>query len=236
MLRTANVRSHARHAPQEARPMRRASYESLGRGSDMRGIRAALIAFLVLGSVGCAATQDPATPPPRAERPTYAVGEKWIRTDGVYELVRIEDDRYIFSAGPDREIHLTRDLFPATVVKGVRILTFSPPPRLPWPLEVGKVETGRGVVPGVAGFFSGSYDVRVEAYEDVRVPAGTFKAFRVSIVATAYLHGVEFRLTTWYAPALRQFVKTETRRISGPLYGQIYDATYLQDFELVAFD
>jgi hypothetical protein len=200
----------------------------------MRGIRAALIALLVLGSAGCAASQDPGTPPPRAERPTYAVGQKWIRTDGVYELVRIEDDRYIFSAGPDREIHLTRDLFPATVLKGVRILTFSPPPRLPWPLEVGKVETGGVVVPGV--FIAGSYGSRVEAYEDVRVPAGTFKAFRVSIVATAYQHGVELRLTTWYAPALRQFVKTESRRMPGSLWGEIYDRTPLQDFELVALD
>src|SRR5215813_166694 len=102
----------------------------------MRGIRSALGTLLVIGSVGCATTPDPAQSRPRAERPTYALGEKWIRNDGVYELVRISDDRYIFSAGLDREIHLTRDLFPETVVKGARELTFSPPPRLPWPLEV----------------------------------------------------------------------------------------------------
>jgi hypothetical protein len=108
----------------------------------MRAIRSALIGFLVFGSLGCATSLDPAKPPPRGERPTYSLGEKWIRNDGVYELIRIEDDRYIFSAGRDREIQLTRDLFPATVVKGVRELTFSPPPRIPWPLEVGKAETG----------------------------------------------------------------------------------------------
>ena len=26
---------------------------------------------------------------PKAERPTYAVGDKWIRSDGAYDLIRI---------------------------------------------------------------------------------------------------------------------------------------------------
>ena len=199
----------------------------------MRGIRSALIAWLVLGPMGCATSPDPANPPPRAERPTYALGEKWIRNDGVYELIRIEGDRYIFSAGPDREIHLTRDLFPATVVKGARSLTFSPPPRLPWPLEVGKAETGVGVVAGWG--YGLRYDVRVEAYEDVPVPAGTFKAFRVSIDGShAGSKDHRLVLTTWYAPELRQFVKTESR-VLGDLKIRITDQG-LQDFELVALD
>ena len=36
---------------------------------------------------------------PRAERPVYRVGDKWIRTDGIYVLVRIDKDVYVFSAG-----------------------------------------------------------------------------------------------------------------------------------------
>ena len=59
-----------------------------------------------------------AAPAPRAERPTYTLGEKWIRDDGVYELIRIENDRYIFSAGPDQEIHLSKDLGVARIRKG----------------------------------------------------------------------------------------------------------------------
>src|SRR5262245_5531633 len=175
----------------------------------MRGIRSALIAFLALGPLGCATSPDPAQPPPRAERPTYTLGEKWIRNDGVYELVRIEDDRYIFSAGRDHEIYLTRDLFPATVIKGVRELTFSPAPALPWPLQVGKIETRMG---GLVGTFRGTWVAsKVEAYEDVRVPAGTFKAFRVSIDARVVASEDRLVLTTWYAPELRQFVKTQSR-------------------------
>ena len=57
----------------------------------------------------------PATPlraadVPRAERPVYHVGDKWLRTDGAWELTRIDKDVYVFSAGADREFHLTKDL------------------------------------------------------------------------------------------------------------------------------
>jgi hypothetical protein len=47
----------------------------------------------------------------RAERPTLTVGEKWIRSDGAYELVRIEGGTYVFAAGSGREVHLNRDLY-----------------------------------------------------------------------------------------------------------------------------
>jgi len=194
----------------------------------MRGIPSALVAVLVLGPMGCATSPDLANPPPPAERPTYALGEKWIRNDGVYELIRIEDDRYIFSASRDREIHLTRDLFPATVVKGTRDLTFSPPPQLPWPLEVGKVETGPGNVPGnIRGVW---FTSRVEAHEDVRVPAGTFKAFRVAIETRTLGADDRLVLTTWYAPELRQFVKTESRMYGVLQHGVSPDRARLQDF------
>ena len=47
---------------------------------------------------------------PKAERPTYAVGDKWIRSDGAYDLIRVENGRYVFAADGGREVHLTRDL------------------------------------------------------------------------------------------------------------------------------
>jgi hypothetical protein len=119
------------------------------------------------------------------------------------------------------------------VIKGERTLAFSPPPRLPWPLELGKVETGTGVMPGIYGG-PVSFALKVEAYEDVRVPAGTFKAFRVYIDAVARVGLGHFALTTWYAPELRQFVKTESRADGN----YVPDVGYrdLQDFELVALD
>ena len=85
----------------------------------------------------------PAAEKPRAERPTYTLGEKWLRDDGAYELVRIEDDRYVFAVGPDQEIHLTKDLVIARIQKGPTFAEFDTPPALEWPLEVGKWGTGR---------------------------------------------------------------------------------------------
>ena len=56
----------------------------------------ALLAGVLLVPVAHAPV--PADAPP-AERPTYTVGDRWIRTDGAYDLVRIENDRYVFTAG-----------------------------------------------------------------------------------------------------------------------------------------
>jgi len=37
---------------------------------------------------------------PRVEWPTYQLGDRWVRSDGAWDLVRVEDDRYVFSRGP----------------------------------------------------------------------------------------------------------------------------------------
>src|SRR6185436_18685305 len=47
---------------------------------------------------------------PRAERPTYSVGDRWIRSDGIFDLIRIENGIYVFAADDGREIHLNKDL------------------------------------------------------------------------------------------------------------------------------
>ena len=77
-----------------------------------------------------------------------------------------------------------------------------------WPLWVGKKwrakykyrdhERGRS--------FDIRYDWKVEAYEDVSVPAGTFKAFR--------LHGRNpySERTEWYAPEMKGYVKRTYER------------------------
>jgi hypothetical protein len=179
------------------------------------------VAVLLVGLAVCACLSAMAiagAPPPRAERPTYGVGEKWIRTDGEYELIRIEDDRYIFSAGAGREIELTKDLVIAKVRRGEDRMSFDPPPKLTWPLEIGK--GGRSQVTfyrswNIGGLASVTYSWKVEAYEDVQTFAGRFTAFRIA-------HSLSWRsrkgrkggetnsersFVTWYAPEIRQFVK-----------------------------
>src|SRR5262245_26773668 len=182
----------------------------------MRGIRRipiCLVAVWLLITVAVAGAEVP-----RAERPTYTLGERWIRSDGVYDLIRIEDGRYIFAAGVDRQIHLTQDLMVAKVQKGLWVVEFTPPPKLTWPLEVGKWGTSSGIRrnPNDPMGQDASFTWSVQAYEDVQVVAGTFKAFRISLtidvpgnVARAKLFNYSARLVTWYAPEARQFVKAE---------------------------
>jgi caspase domain-containing protein len=193
----------------------------------MRSQRVLLASLLGLALSACATAHDPAGGPAPAERPTYAVGDRWIRSDGVYDLVRIEEDRYVFSAGPDREIQLSRDLGLARVVRGQQTLEFSPPARPPWPLELGKVEQGTGSISGSAlrragrggtgvGYFGGPVDLTwtVDRYEPVAVPAGTSPAFRISLEVThRYYRSVVFGLRLWYSPAARQIVKAESREL-----------------------
>jgi hypothetical protein len=145
-----------------------------------------LVAIWLLITVALAGAEVP-----RAERPIYTPGERWIRSDGVYDLIRIEDGRYIFAAGVDRQLHLTQDLMVAKVQKGQWVMELTPPPKLTWPLELGKWGMSSGIwrTPAGPGGKLVRFTWKVQAYEDVQVVAGTFKAFRISLVIEDFREG-----------------------------------------------
>ena len=158
---------------------------------------------------------------PRAERPTYQVGDKWLRTDGIYVLVRIDKDVYVYSAGNGKEFHLGKDLgIVKIVLDGRPELDLDPAPRLSWPLEVGKWGVTRGLwrspPPQPLANFTGNVTVgwQVDAYEDVVTPAGTFKAFRIiykfETIGASFGSGQQFgQVLLWYAPDAQHFVKAQ---------------------------
>ena len=149
-----------------------------------------------------------AQPKPRAERPTYALGEKWIRNDGVFEVIRVEKDRYIFSARPRWEIHLSKDLGIARVQHGDSVIEFAQPIDFKWPLEVGQTGSLNTAwqTPTTSGrWFPIAVTWKVVSYQDVWVFAGTFKAFRILVTFTRQ-DGRQLENTLWYAPEARQFV------------------------------
>jgi uncharacterized caspase-like protein len=159
---------------------------------------------------------------PRAERPVYQVGDKWIRTDGIYVLVRIEKDIYIFSAGSGKEFHLSKDLgITKIILDGRPELDLEPATRLSWPLEVGKWGVLRGLwrspPPRPLTSFTGNVSTtwQVDAYEDVVTPAGTFHAFRITYKVEAISSsfggsGQQFgEVLMWYAPDAQRFVKAQ---------------------------
>ncbi len=171
----------------------------------------------LLGAVALALGPGPAVAQkaPSAERPTYAVGDRWVRNDGVYELIRIENDQYVFAASADRQVHLTRDLMVARVQKGASYLEFDPAPKLPWPLEVGKTASSWGTwrwEGNSAGVYT-KFSSNVVGYGDVPIPGGTIKAFRIEMRLDSQRDTQGRRearttqLTLWYAPQVRQLVK-----------------------------
>jgi caspase domain-containing protein len=161
---------------------------------------------------------------PRAERPSYAVGDKWIRSDGAYDLIRIENGRYVFAADGGREVHLTRDLGVAKIVRsGQTLLELDPPPALSWPLAVGQWGVSWLTLKALDPQYGQSLvrlSWRVEAYEDVRVPAGVFKAYRIAQVLeprflAASPQSRRIELVFWYAPAARQLVRADGSDLGG---------------------
>lgn len=165
---------------------------------------------------------------PRAETPTYKIGDKWFTTDGTYRLVRIDDDTYVFSAGPGRAIHLTKNLATQKIVhRGSVIVDVWPTADLEWPLKVGawgqrpavitgeltRVNAGGGYGPGLGWVVTW----RVEEQEQVTVAGGSFNAFRIR---QAFGMNQVAEIVMWYAPEVRQIVKVayggRFARLAGP--------------------
>lgn len=157
---------------------------------------------------------------PRAERPTYRVGDVWALDLGTYTLQRIDGGAYVYTAGPGEEIHFGMDLGVSRVVRGGRVeLELWPPPAIKWPLRVGawgvtNVSARRDNTPLSLPFCTAAprFVWRVEAYEDVAVGGTTMKAFRIDgSVESPGLQGCQLaRVTTWYAPGPGRLVKLET--------------------------
>ena len=84
------------------------------------------------------------------------------------------------------------------------MLSWNPPVNWDYPLEVGKTWTKSSsmTIHAAKRTIPYTYTGKVEAYEDVTVPAGTFKAFRVR--ATNTLGDDD---TNWFSPKLGIIVK-----------------------------
>lgn len=89
------------------------------------------------------------------------------------------------------------------------LITWEPHLTWNWPLEVGKTWTRNHRMTIHATKQTVSYQItqKVEAYEDVTVPAGTFKAFKVSTSSTLGEENVN-----WFSPELGIFVKSINTR------------------------
>jgi len=165
-----------------------------------------------------------------ADRPTYSVGDRWIRSDGAYDLIRIDGGRYVFAADGGREVHLTRDLGIAKVVRGGQtVLEMDPAPAPTWPLEVGQSGVTWITLKSADRQYGESVarvTWRVDAHEDVRVPAGTFKAYRiVQVLEPRFLaaspQSRRLEVSLWYAPSAQQLVRADGGDLNGLAFQEV---------------
>jgi hypothetical protein len=97
-----------------------------------------------------------------------------------------------------------------------------------WPISVGKWWPNRyRYYDHMSGrrFEDVSYNGKVEAHEDVRTPAGSFKAFRIA------LGGASSHTVLWYSGDLGLVIKTQSERRSNHYLGRGVHET-----ELVSYD
>ena len=115
-----------------------------------------------------------------------------------------------FQGAQSTLIVLPTGAFAAVVARdGKPMTSWDPPAVWEFPLQVGKAWTKQYKFKIHAQNSEMQFETRqvVEAYEEVKVPAGTFKAFRVRSSDTLGNENVQ-----WLAPELGMFVKTVLRR------------------------
>ena len=96
------------------------------------------------------------------------------------------------------------------IVRGDKpLITWEPGLNWDWPLEVGKTWTKNYSITIHAAKRTVPFQTtqKVEAYEDVTVPAGTFTAFKISTSSTL---GEE--TVNWFSPEVGIFVKSINTR------------------------
>lgn len=181
--------------------------------------RATLIIFFALQIPVSPAFADEAPQnavTPVAEAPTFVPGDTWTwsysinkkkrtetfeKTDGETLVFRIKlDDGASLTLFRTKDTNLMYDIQTDGGKRNTRephsgILSF--------PLHVGKKWEHRYVNNGVPRWA----DYKVVAWENVSTPAGEFEAFRVEGDDRRTDRQYGIKVTYWYAPAVKQFVK-----------------------------
>lgn len=153
-----------------------------------------------------------------AERPQWTAGDSWTYRgkgrDGAYTITRRVLGERVFEGltayeveGGDSHYWYTKQLGYLARVTGDRTVRRAMPPEdWQWPLQVGR--SWSATVTWVDGPAQDQRFVltavwAVEAYEEVKTPAGTFKAFKVSRREIESGASQEF----WYSAAVKGWVK-----------------------------
>lgn len=195
-------------------------------------IVALVVTALFLGTLGCATTQPQSQLPAQqvvqsppsgaviAERPTYKIGDEWtLKWRNGLQTIRVAElkEKVIITTKSDkpssyREI---RDAdFNLVEVQGSVNPITTGFPFFHFPLFVGKI-WGKIVMTSARGESSYCrHDAKVIGYEEVTVPAGKFKAFK--IVHRQSTDKWSGELIHWYSPIVKAPVKVTSKNFRYP--------------------
>ncbi|HEY6197689.1 MAG TPA: hypothetical protein VI231_03700 [Candidatus Binatia bacterium] len=166
----------------------------------------------------------------QAKAPQWKVGYQWryaLVAPGLKgaalvpnEVVREETfdgiPAYVLAMGNKEYPHEKDTLAVLATLSGGKVVIKNDPPSLTldWPLEVGKRWENHYVIQDVEEKQSAKIDTEVVVgdFEVIRVPAGSFPAFRIETYASP---GGELISDQWYAPAVKWFVKSKFYREDG---------------------
>ena len=189
-----------------------------------------LVVFLGGGHGSTGWTQ----PVERVELPELQIGDRWERSNGrTYEVVKRESDHYVVrylsstTKGTEHWRGASLGSFVFQRDNAAPQVTYEPAPELlRFPLAVGVQWefTYRNVLVG-ASFRRSN---KVEGWDTVKVPAGTFQALRVNSVGVRLDNNYRFTETYWYAPEVRGLIKA-TSDVADPR------ARSSMEFELLRF-
>jgi hypothetical protein len=166
---------------------------------------------------GCASGAGTSRTVQLAERPTWEPDDAWTyagrRASGPYTITRKVLREGLFEGYPAYEVEagdshywLTKRLGYLARLNGDKVVRRATPPEdFQWPLQVGKqwssTFTWTDGEPERHTVATGIWVV--EGYEDVKTPAGTFKAFKISRREMQGPAWQEF----WYSPVVKSWVK-----------------------------
>jgi len=166
-----------------------------------------------------------------ADLPQVSVGDRWVTevVDHQDSMLNYRAERTVTEVGPDRIFTSVRTLgkdyvrvveytgewaLVATHLRSGATTTYSPAlPYVSFPVQPGKSWQERVVETDAEGK-QRVHDVsaRVEAWESVHVPAGTFSAVKIVLTDDISKDGVVVQQgqdVSWYAPEARRTIKTE---------------------------
>ena len=133
---------------------------------------------------------------------TKSPGQRGERAWNGQQMVTFESAAGTILARPDGR-------WAGILNKDTPVISWDPAAGWDWPLQVGKSwkQSYRMTLHAAKRTVPYTTMQSVDAYEDVTVPAGTFKAFRVSTVDTLGNENVQ-----WFTPELGIFVKQSLKR------------------------